>query len=162
VTKKKGSGLAPSIGGILVGFDQQIFRTTPHVNELVAKGARLPSAAAAGGGRLTIDIPEGGQGMERLELSAPDVTVVVDLVAGGRIASLVIDGRELLKTTGADAIAWGSPRRAAANSSGEITAALTTRLLFRCRPSRTSDNSRRGRSVRSRRRRAQPTTPRRR
>src|SRR5436190_12581505 len=108
MARKKEQSVGRSIRGILVGFDQQIFRTTPPVNELVAKGAPLPSAAAAGGGRLTIDIPEGGQGMERLELSAPGVTVVVDLVAGGRIASLVIDGRELLKTTGADAIAWGS------------------------------------------------------
>jgi aldose 1-epimerase len=108
VAKKKGSGLAPSIGGILVGFDQQIFRTTPPVNELVARGAPLPSAAAAGGGRLTIDIPEDGKRMDKLELSAPGVTVVVDLVAGGRLASLVIDGRELLKTTGDDPVRWGS------------------------------------------------------
>jgi hypothetical protein len=55
VTKKKGSGLGPSIGGMLVGFDQQIFRTTPPVNELVAKAKPLAAVAAAGGGRLTID-----------------------------------------------------------------------------------------------------------
>ncbi|MFL5673071.1 MAG: aldose 1-epimerase [Chloroflexota bacterium] len=108
MTKKKGSGLGPSIGGILVGFDQQIFRTTPPVNELVAKGAPLPSAAAAGGGRLIIDLPEDTRPMEKLELSAQGVTAVIDLVAGGRVASLVVDGRELLKTTGDDPIAWGS------------------------------------------------------
>ena len=55
MTKKKGSGLGPSIGGMLVGFDQQIFRTTPPVNELVAKAKPLAAVAAAGGGRLTID-----------------------------------------------------------------------------------------------------------
>jgi aldose 1-epimerase len=108
VAKKKESGLGPTIGGILVGFDQQIFRTTPPVNELVAKGAPLPSAAAAGGGRLTIGLPDDGAGPERLELAAPGVSAVVDLVAGGRLASLVVDGRELLKTAGDGPIAWGS------------------------------------------------------
>ena len=109
MTKKKGSGLGPSIGGILVGFDQQIFRTTPPVNELVAKGAPLPSAAAAGGGRLSIDLPDDdGDRAERLELSAPGVTAVVDLVAGGRIASLIVSGRELIKTSGVGPISWGS------------------------------------------------------
>ena len=104
MTKKKGSGLGPSIGGMLVGFDQQIFRTTPPVNELVAKGAPLPSAAAAGGGRLTIDVPDDGERAKRLELSAPGVTAVVDLVAGGRISSFIVDGRELLKTSDDDPV----------------------------------------------------------
>ncbi len=107
MTKKKGSGLGPTIGGILVGFDQQVFRATPPVNELVAKGAPLPSAAAAGGGRLTVGLPEDGD-PGRLELTAPGVSAVVDLVAGGRLASLVVDGRELLKTSGDGPIAWGS------------------------------------------------------
>ena len=106
--KKKGSGLGPSIGGILVGFDQQIFRTTPPVNELVAKGAPLPGAAAAGGGRLTIGLPEDGDGTDRLELSAPGASATVDLVAGGRLASLVIAGHEILKTAGDGPITWGS------------------------------------------------------
>ena len=35
-----------------------------------------------------------------MRLSAPDVEVVIDLVAGGRIASFVVDGRELLRTSG--------------------------------------------------------------
>lgn len=106
--KKKGSGLGPSIGGILVGFDQQVFRTTPPVNELVAKGAPLPGAAAAGGGRLTIGLPEDSKDGDRLGLTAPGVSAVVDLVAGGRVASLVVDGHELLKTAGDGPITWGS------------------------------------------------------
>jgi len=105
--KRKGSGLGPSIGGILVGFDQQIFRTTPPVNELVAKGDPLPSAAAAGGGRLTVGLPGDGD-PERLQLSAQGVSAVVDLAAGGRLASLVVDGHELLKTSGDGPITWGS------------------------------------------------------
>ena len=119
MTKKKGSGLGPSIGGILVGFDQQVFRTTPPVNELVAKGAPSPSAAAAGGGRLTIEMPGDGNGdrdpdvagagaTDTLVLEAPGVSATVDLVAGGRLSSLRIDGHELLKTTGDGPFAWGS------------------------------------------------------
>jgi aldose 1-epimerase len=107
-SKKKGSGLGPSIGGIMAGFDQQVFRTTPPVNELVAKGAPLPSAAAAGGGRLTIGMPEGGSGDERLELTAAGVSAAVDLVAGGRLASLIVDGHEVLKTSGGGPVTWGS------------------------------------------------------
>ncbi|MFL5675216.1 MAG: aldose 1-epimerase [Chloroflexota bacterium] len=108
MTKKKGSGLAPAIGGILVGFDQQVFRTQPPANELVAKGAPLPSAAAAGGGRLTVGMPNDTDAADRLELSADGVEAVVDLTAGGRVASLIVAGRELLKTTGDGPIAWGS------------------------------------------------------
>jgi len=118
-----------SIGGILVGFDQQIFRTTPPANELVAKGTPLKAVAAAGGGTVTVGlpgdpVPDGGVIPEpepdpkpapepepepdRLRLSARGVTVTVDLAAGGRVASLVVDGRELLRTEGSGPVAWGS------------------------------------------------------
>ena len=134
--KKKGSSVGQSIGGIIVGFDQQIFRTTPPVNELVAKGDRLAPVAAAGGGTMRVGLPEEptadpnaeapevtgepagpatdpehgapGHRPDRLLLSAPGVEAVVDLAAGGRIASLVVDGRELLRTAGDGPIAWGS------------------------------------------------------
>jgi aldose 1-epimerase len=43
-----------------------------------------------------------------LRLSAPGVDVAIDLAVGGRLASLVIDGRELLKTSGDGPITWGS------------------------------------------------------
>jgi aldose 1-epimerase len=108
VTKKKGQSVGQSIGGIIVGFDQQIFRTTPPVNELVAKGTPLRAQAASGGGTLTVGVPDPAVDPERLELTAPGVGVIVDLVAGGRLASLVVDGRELLKTEGDGPITWGS------------------------------------------------------
>jgi hypothetical protein len=57
VAKKKAASVGQSIGGILVGFDQQIFRTTPPVNELVAKGDRLAPVAAAGGGTMRVGMP---------------------------------------------------------------------------------------------------------
>ena len=97
MTKKKGPSVGQTIGGIVVGLDQQIVRTAPPVNELVAKGTPLAPVAASGGGT-----------MDRLRLSAPGVAVVIDLVAGGRVASLMIEGRELLKTQGDGPIAWGS------------------------------------------------------
>ena len=46
-----------TIGGMLVGFDQQIFRTTPPVNEMVAKGDRLAPVAASGGGTMRVGLP---------------------------------------------------------------------------------------------------------
>jgi hypothetical protein len=56
--KRKGPGLAQTMGGILAGFDQQVFRTTPPPHELVQKGARLPAVPAEGGGTLSIELPE--------------------------------------------------------------------------------------------------------
>jgi hypothetical protein len=57
VTKKNGQPIGQTIGGIIVGFDQQIFRTTPPVNELVAKGTPLRAVAASGGGMVTVGMP---------------------------------------------------------------------------------------------------------
>jgi aldose 1-epimerase len=107
VAKKKGESIGQSIGGIIVGFDQQIFRTTPPVNELVAKGTPLRAVAASGGGTVTVGMP-GDPPPDVLRLSAPGVEAIVDLVAGGRVASLQVDGRELLKTAGDGAVLWGS------------------------------------------------------
>jgi galactose mutarotase-like enzyme len=93
------------IGGIVAGIDQQIFRTTPPANELVAKGTPLRSIAASGGGTITVGMP-GGIGT--LHLAADGVEAVVDLEHGGRLASFEVDGRELLVTEGLGPISWGS------------------------------------------------------
>src|SRR6478735_9290494 len=104
--KKKGESVGQTIGGMLVGLDQQIFRSTPPVNEMVAKGDRLAPVAASGGGTMRVGLPGDPAApesvpvaidpeVEVLRLSAPGVEAVVDLVAGGRVASLVVDGREL-------------------------------------------------------------------
>jgi|GEM_PF-41207 Galactose mutarotase and related enzymes len=114
MTKKRPS-VGQTIGGIIAGFDQQIFRTTPPAEELVAKGAPLAPVPASGGGTLTVGLPEelaspaaDGPGPDTLRLDAPGVHVVIDLVHGGRLASFVVDGRELLVTEGFGPIAWGS------------------------------------------------------
>jgi hypothetical protein len=58
VTKsKKGQGVGQTIGSVLVGFDHQVFRTTPPPHELVQKGTRLPAVPAEDGGTLNIEIP---------------------------------------------------------------------------------------------------------
>ncbi len=111
MTKKKPGSVGQSIGGILAGIDGQIFRTTPPVNELVAKGDPIPGVAAAGGGRLSIEMPDRqvlDQWPETVRLSAPGCSATVDLVAGGRLASLVVGGHELLRTTGTSPFGWGS------------------------------------------------------
>ncbi len=118
MTKKKGQSVGQSIGGMLVGFDQQIFRTTPPTNELVAKGNPLAPVAASGGGTMRVGLPgddvgagDGGTTTDEpdtLRLSAPGVEVVVDLVAGGRLASFSIGGIELLRAPRDDVLRWGS------------------------------------------------------
>jgi aldose 1-epimerase len=109
---RKRASVGQTIGGIVAGIEQQIFRTTPPANELVAKGTPLRSVAAAGGGTITVGMPDDDPGAgispDRLQLSAPGVEVRVDLAAGGRLASFVVDGRELLVTEGFGPIAWGS------------------------------------------------------
>ena len=116
--KKKGQSVGQTIGGIIVGFDQQIFRTTPPVNELVAKGTPLAPVAASGGGTMKVGMPgdpedprhpaASSPDPDRLRLEVPGATLDVDLAVGGRLASLLVDGRELLKTEGYGPVAWGS------------------------------------------------------
>ena len=54
---KRPSG-AQTIGGILAGFDGQVFRSTPPPHELVRKGDRLPSIPAGDGGTLIVELPD--------------------------------------------------------------------------------------------------------
>ena len=54
---KRESG-AQTIGGMLAGFDGQVFRTTPPPHELVRKGDRLPAIPAGDGGTLIVDLPD--------------------------------------------------------------------------------------------------------
>jgi aldose 1-epimerase len=112
---RKRASVGRTIGGIVAGIDQQIFRTTPPADELVAKGTPLAPVPAAGGGTMTVGFPEGTGAPERddsrpdtLRLEAPGVQAVVDLTNGGRLASFEVDGRELLVTEGFGPIAWGS------------------------------------------------------
>lgn len=115
---RKRPSAGQTIGGIIAGIEQQIFRTTPPADELVAKGTRLQPVAAAGRGTIAVGMPgdpprdpvpdASYAEPDRLRLAASGVEARVDLAAGGRLASLVVDGRELLVTEGFGPIAWGS------------------------------------------------------
>jgi len=108
MTKRKGMSVGQTIGGIVVGFDQQIFRTTPPVNELVAKGTPLRAVASAGG-TLAVGMPgDSPEEPDAMHLGAAGVDVIVDLVNGGRLASVIVNGRELLVTRNDDPLGWGS------------------------------------------------------
>jgi aldose 1-epimerase len=113
--RRRGHGAGIAIGGIVAGIEQQIFKTTPPVEELVARGKPIPAVPAAGGGTLTVAMPgdpiepqaEPGA-TDRLLLTAPGVDVVIDLAVGGRVASLRLDDHELLRTEGMGPIQYGS------------------------------------------------------
>ena len=109
---RKPASAGQVIGGIVAGIEQQIFRTTPPAQELVAKGTALRPVAAAGGGTINVELPDDPASPHSrskwLHLRAPGVDAMVDLDAGGRLASFVVDGRELLVTEGYGPIAWGS------------------------------------------------------
>ena len=65
--RSKGPSGAQTIGGMLAGFDGQVFRTTPPPHELVRKGDRLPSIPSGDGGLLIVELPE-----DRTEPAGPN------------------------------------------------------------------------------------------
>jgi hypothetical protein len=56
-TPKKTQPLAQSIGGVLFGFEQQVFRNQPPPHELVHHARPDDPVPAADGGLLTIELP---------------------------------------------------------------------------------------------------------
>lgn len=83
MTKKRRQPLGQSIGGVLFGFEQQVFRNVPPPHELVHH-ARPDAAVPAGDGTmLTIGLPDDDDdrrtGMDEMELRelAPQRTVAV-------------------------------------------------------------------------------------
>lgn len=78
-------------------------------------GTPVRPVAAAGGGTISFGMPDDpaeravdGSDADRLRLDAPGVSVVIDLAAGGRLASFAVDGHEILLTEGFGSIGWGS------------------------------------------------------
>jgi len=56
--KKKGRPIGETLGGMIVGFDQQIFRTLPPPHELVQKGAPVRGLTGEDGGDLEVLFPD--------------------------------------------------------------------------------------------------------
>ena len=54
MTKKRRRPVGGTIGGILVGFDQQIFRDLPPAQELVQKSRPLRGLVGLGDGREVV------------------------------------------------------------------------------------------------------------
>lgn len=56
--RRKGRPIGETLGGIIVGFDQQIFRTLPPPHELVQKGAPVRGVTADDGGTFDLVFPD--------------------------------------------------------------------------------------------------------
>ena len=56
--KRKGRPIGQTLGGMIVGFDQQIFRTLPPPHELVLKAAPVRGLTGQDGGDLEVVFPE--------------------------------------------------------------------------------------------------------
>jgi hypothetical protein len=56
--RKKRRPIGETIGGIIVGFDQQIFRTTPPVQELIVKGQPVRGLSGEDSGDLEVIFPD--------------------------------------------------------------------------------------------------------
>ena len=59
--RKKRRPVGETIGGIIVGFDQQIFRTTPPVQELIVKGQPIRGLSGEDGGEFEVVFPDDGE-----------------------------------------------------------------------------------------------------
>jgi hypothetical protein len=56
--RKKRRPIGETIGGIIVGFDQQILRTTPPVQELIVKGQPVRGLSGEDGSDLEVVFPD--------------------------------------------------------------------------------------------------------
>ena len=56
--RRKRRPVGETIGGIIVGFDQQIFRTTPPVQELIAKGRPVRGLSGEDGSEFVVVFPD--------------------------------------------------------------------------------------------------------
>ncbi len=68
--RRKGRPIGETLGGIIVGFDQQIFRTLPPPHELVQKGAPVRGLTGVDGGTFELVFPDDDPGAEATQ--APD------------------------------------------------------------------------------------------
>jgi hypothetical protein len=68
--RRKGRPIGETIGGIIVGFDQQIFRTTPPVQELIAKARPVRGTSGEDGSEFEVVFPD--DATEPAATAAPD------------------------------------------------------------------------------------------
>ena len=70
--RKKRRPVGETIGGIIVGFDQQIFRTLPPAHELILKGQPVRGLSGHDGSDLVVIIPADAESPSRTAPSAPE------------------------------------------------------------------------------------------
>ena len=70
--RKKRRPVGETIGGIIVGFDQQIFRTTPPVQELIAKGRPVRGVSGQDGSEFEVVFPEDGESSDQPDAAQDD------------------------------------------------------------------------------------------
>lgn len=70
--RRKGRPIGETLGGIIVGFDQQIFRTLPPPHELVQKGAPVRGLTGEDGGTFELVFPEDEAADAAAGEAAPD------------------------------------------------------------------------------------------
>ncbi len=71
VTKRRKQPLGQSIGGVLFGFEQQVFRNQPPPHELVHQARPDASVPAGDGSMLTIELPSDEPGGDETDETAP-------------------------------------------------------------------------------------------
>ena len=72
MAKKRAQSVSQSIGGIIVGFDQQIFRTTPPVQELIVKAKPVRGLSGQDGADLQVVFPDEDASPESERTSAEE------------------------------------------------------------------------------------------
>jgi hypothetical protein len=60
--KPKKRALGETLGGVIVGFDYQVFRATRPPTELVESAKPVAPVAASDGGNLSIELPDEPRG----------------------------------------------------------------------------------------------------
>ena len=70
--RKRKTPLGQSIGGVLFGFEQQVFRNVPPPHELVHKARPDAPVPSGDGGFLTFELPADGDGSGAGERDASD------------------------------------------------------------------------------------------
>ncbi|MEO6207662.1 MAG: hypothetical protein ABIP77_06890 [Candidatus Limnocylindrales bacterium] len=75
--RKRGRHIGETLGGIIVGFDQQIFRTVPPVQELIAKAQPVRGTSGQDGTEFEVVFPD-----DQADLPSPEAPVEVEPESG--------------------------------------------------------------------------------
>jgi hypothetical protein len=84
VGKRRRQPLGQSIGGMLVGFESQVLRSTPPAHELVRKGEAVRGVTGQDGSSLTVELLPDAPGEEGPTERPPTPVVPAELSSGGR------------------------------------------------------------------------------